>query len=210
MKKLILIDDPRMLRKGITAYLAENSDWKVIFEAERLSELSLFLSSFNDSKEDTTVAVVDLQLKEEEGKKSFSDGFEAVKLLEEKGIPSVIFSSHDSGACIERAMGAEVRAKGFVSKCSSEQILLDAINTVSTGKTYIQPDLITSFLETHNLFSMLTKREQQVVKLIEQGKFNDEIAAELNIKVSTLENYISIIYDKLGCSDRAALMAKLG
>ena len=106
-------------------------------------------------------------------------------------------------------MSEQVGAKGFVSKCSSEQVLLDAIDYVSKRQTYIQSDLVTSFIARQNLFSMLTKREQQVVKYIEQNYSNEEIAQRLGIKINTLDNYISIIYDKLGCQNRTSLLEKL-
>lgn len=212
MKKLILIDDHKMLRKGIASFILEKSDWQVAFEAESLSEIPLILqkikSSKNNDNGDIYVAVVDIQLKDESGN-NYSNGFEAIKLLKENGIESVVFSSHDTASCIETAMSEQVGARGFVSKCSSEQVLLDAINYVSKRQTYIQSDLVTSFIERQNLFSMLTKREQQVVKYIEQNYSNEEIAQRLGIKINTLDNYISIIYDKLGCQNRASLFEKL-
>lgn len=212
MKKLILIDDHKMLRRGIASFILEKSDWQIAFEAESLSEIPLILQKIQSSKEndgeDIYVAVVDIQLKDDGGN-GYSNGFEAIKLLKENGIESVVFSSHDTASCIETAMSGQVGAMGFVSKCSSEQILLDAINCVSQGHTYIQSDLVTSFIARQNLFSMLTKREQQVVKYIEQNYSNEEIAQNLNIKITTLENYISIIYDKLGCQNRASLLEKL-
>ena len=207
MKKLILIDDHKMLRKGISSFFTENSDWEIFAEAESLSQVQEIISSCSRS-EDYFVAVVDIQLKESK-ENSFS-GFTAIKELSEAGIPSVVFSSHDSGACIERAMSAEVGAKGFVSKLSDEKMLLDAVNTISEGKTFVQPDLITSFMETHTLFSMLTKREREVVKLIQDEFTNEEIAEKLGIKITTLENYISVIYDKIGCQDKKSLIEKLG
>ena len=205
---MILIDDHKMLRKGITSFIKENSDWQVVAEAESLNEIPELVSKFQDS-DDTVVAIVDIQLKSDDDGEVVSNGFEAVKLFSSARIPSIIFSSHDTGACIERAMSPEVGAKGFVSKCSDERMLLDALNSVAEGKSFIQPDLISGFLETHSLFAMLTKREQQVVKLIENGLSNDEIANELDIKIRTLENYITVIYDKLGCKDRAALIRLL-
>ena len=129
--------------------------------------------------------------------------------LTKAGVPSVIFSSHDSGALIERAMSSDVGAKGFVSKLSDEKMLLDAIYTVAEGKSFVQPDLVSAFMEMASLFSVLTKREMQVVKLIQDGFPNEEIAAKLQIKLSTLENYISLIYDKIGCRDRNSLLEKL-
>lgn len=207
MKKLILIDDHKMLRKGISSYITENSDWNIFAEAESIEEIPAIIKKFGDEKEDQIVAVVDIQIKGND--ENTFRGFEAVRLLSKAGIPSVIFSSHDTGALIERAMSSDVGARGFVSKLSDEKMLLDAINTVAAGKTFVQPDLVSAFMEVHSLFSVLTKRELQVVKLIQDGLPNEEIAAKLEIKLSTLENYISVIYDKIGCRDRNSLLEKL-
>lgn len=241
MKKLILIDDHKMLRKGISAYFTENSKWNVIAEAESLDEIPNIIKkikenpymlnktdgdrvqniadnyervfqsatkcSDSDNEENCTVAVVDIQIKGKDER--LSNGFEAVRLLRQYGIQSVIFSSHDTGACIERAMSDEVGARGFVSKLSNEKLLLDAVNTVAEGKTFIQPDLVTSLLNTQSIFSMLTKREKQIVKLIHDGLSNHQIALRLEIKVSTLENYLSVIYDKIGCKNKEMLLKKL-
>ena len=208
MKKLILIDDHKMLRKGISAFFTENSDWEILTEAESLEEIPQIIKIASASPDDKIVAIVDMQLKGT-SENEIKDGFEAVKLLAGAGIPSCIFSSHDTGAVIERAMSAEVGAKGFVSKLSDEKMLLDAVNTVAQGKTFVQPDLVASFMEMSSLFSILTKRERQIVKLIQDGSTNEEIAAKLQIKLTTLENYVSVIYDKIGCRDRTALLEKL-
>lgn len=197
-----------MLRKGISAFFTENSDWTILAEAESLEDLTSILKKTTFTPEDTIIAIVDIQLKTT-GESGINGGFDVIKLLAKQNIPSVVFSSHDSGSSIERAMSAEVGAKGFVSKLSDEKMLLDAVNTVAAGKTFVQPDLVSSLLENRTLFMTLTKREQQVVNLISDGFTNEEIAARLEIKLSTLENYISVIYDKLGCRDRTALLEKL-
>ena len=207
MKKLILVDDHKMLRKGISSYIIENSDWTIFAEAESIEEMPAIIKKIEEAKEDQIVAVVDIQIKGND--ENALRGFEAVRLLSKAGVPSVIFSSHDTGALIERAMSFDVGARGFVSKLSDEKMLLDAINTVASGKTFVQPDLVSAFMEVHSLFSVLTKREMQVVKLIQDGLTNEEIAAKLEIKLSTLENYISVIYDKIGCRDRNSLLEKL-
>ena len=230
MKNLILIDDHKMLRKGISAYFTENSQWNVIAEAESLDDMPDILKKIgenpyimekndgdriqditkypdSDNEENCTLAVVDIQIKGKDEK--LSNGFEAVRLLRQYGIQSVIFSSHDTGACIERAMSDEVGARGFVSKLSDEKLLLDAVNAVAEGKTFIQPDLVTSLLNTQSIFSILTKREKQIVKLIQDGRSNHQIAQKLEIKVSTLENYLSLIYDKIGCENKEMLLKKL-
>ena len=197
-----------MLRKGISAFFTENSDWTILAEAESIEEISSFLKKNPLTPEDTIIAIVDIQLKTT-AESGINGGFDVVKLLTSHHIPSVVFSSHDTGSCIERAMSGEVGAKGFVSKLSDEKMLLDAVNTVAQGKTFVQPDLVSALLENRSIFMTLTKREQQVVNLISDGFTNEEIAARLEIKLSTLENYISVIYDKLGCRDRSALLEKL-
>ncbi len=209
MKNLILIDDHKMLRKGISSYFTENSDWTIFAEAESLDEVPAIIKKAETQNDDlkSFVAVVDIQIKGEN--RELSNGFCAIKILSERRIPSVVFSSHDSGACIERAMSYEVGARGFVSKLSDEKILLDAVNTVLNGQTFIQPDLVSSLLEVGTIFSTLTKREMEVLKLIQDGLSNQEIADFMKIKLSTLENYLCIIYDKTGSRDKASLLEKI-
>ena len=221
MKELILIDDHKMLRKGISSYITDNSDWTVFAEAESLDEMPAIIKKINQIGQNQNslysrtpppqnfdfVAVVDIQIKGKD--ENELRGFEAVRLLAKSGVPSIIFSSHDTGALIARAMSAEVGAKGFVSKLSDEKMLLDAIYAVAAGKTFVKPDLVSAFMEMNSLLSVLTKRELEVVKLIQDGLTNEEIAARLEIKLSTLENYISVIYDKIGCRDRNSLLEKI-
>ena len=146
MNKVILVDDHKMLRKGVTTYLLENSDWTVIGEAESLAELEPLLKQLTFSEEDKIVAVVDLQLKGDGNNTLSANGYTAVQMLAEQNIPSVIFSSNATGACIEKALSIQGGgARGFVSKASSESMLLDAINAVAQGKSFIQPDLVLDF-----------------------------------------------------------------
>lgn len=207
MRQLILIDDHKMLRKGIVSYIKENSDWKIFAEAESSEEIHSILEKLNKNNDCITVAIVDMQLKSNNN--DFNDSYNVVRTLAQNGVPSVIFSSHDSGACIERAISAEIGAKGFVSKSSDERILLEAIDAVASGKSYIQSELVAGLLESRTLLSMLTKRESEVLKCIQEGLSNEEMASKLNIKLTTLENYISIIYDKTGSKNRVSLLEKL-
>lgn len=132
MKRLILVDVHKMLR-GIISYITENSDWQIFTEAERAEEIHGIIKEAGRAVASITVAVVDMQLKDE--KDGFNEGYNVVKMLLQGNIPSVIFSSHNSGACIDKAISAEAGAKGFVSKSSDEQILLEAINAVAKGDT---------------------------------------------------------------------------
>lgn len=55
-------------------------------------------------------------------------------------------------------MSYEIGAKGFVSKSADEEILLKAINTVVSEKTYVQAELITSLLEVRDIVDTLQEK----------------------------------------------------
>jgi DNA-binding NarL/FixJ family response regulator len=53
---------------------------------------------------------------------------------------------------------------------------------------------------------LLTKREEEVVRLLAEGLQNREIARELNLSEHTIKNYLFHIFDKLGVSSRVELV----
>ncbi|MCQ2240119.1 response regulator transcription factor [Treponema sp.] len=209
MKKLILIDDHAMLREGIASWLTKNSDCEIILQCENFEKLQSAFEKSNFSTEDTIIAIVDLSYKTENCKIESETGWEIIKWLNTKNIPSIVFSSHDTGTFIEKAMGPDIRARGFVSKTSDEKVLLDAINMVAAGKTYIQPDLFSGFIETKSILSALSSKEQEIADLIMHNFENEEIAEKLNLKLHTVENYISKIYDKTGTNSKKGLIELL-
>ncbi|MCI5522674.1 MAG: response regulator transcription factor [Treponema sp.] len=209
MKKLILIDDHAMLREGIASWLSKNSDCKVELQCESFERLQSDFKKTNFSNGDIVIAIVDISYKTENSKIESETGWEIIKWLNSKNIPSIVFSSHDTGTFIEKAMGPDIRARGFVSKTSNEKVLLDAINMVATGKTYIQQDLFSGFLETKSILSALSSKEQKIADLIMRNFENGEIAAKLNLKLHTVENYISKIYDKTGTNNKKELIELL-
>lgn len=209
MKKLILIDDHAMLREGIASWLTKNSDCEITLQCENFEKLKSSFETTNFSAGDNIIAIVDLSYKTENCKIESETGWEIIKWLNTKNIPSIVFSSHDTGTFIEKAMGPDIRARGFVSKTSDEKVLLDAINMVASGKTYIQPDLFSGFIETKSILSALSSKEQEIADLIMHNFENEEIAEKLNIKLHTVENYISKIYDKTGTNSKKGLIELL-
>ncbi|MBQ0039487.1 MAG: response regulator transcription factor [Treponema sp.] len=214
MKNLIIVDDHAMLREGISSWILKNSEWHILIAAEDLEDLKKKFAS-TGLKMDTpadgniTVSVVDLSYKSVTYGKEEEAGWDIISWLKDKNIPTIVFSSHDSGHCIERAMSSAVGAKGFVSKCSTEKNLLEAINTVAEGRTYIQPDLFSNMIQSRSLFQVLSPKEQQVAELILEGCENSEISEKLSLNIRTVENYISKLYDKCGTDSRKELIQLL-
>lgn len=206
MKNLILIDDHAMLRTGITAWFKANSDWNILLQCESFDALQKDFASLNINSDDKVIAVVDISLKQDDKIIKSENGWDCVVWLRNQNIPSVIFSSHDTGSSIEKAISPEIGAKGFVSKCADEKVLLAAVNAVAEGKTYVQPDLFSDFIETRSILSALTPKEREITDLVLKNFDNEDIAEKLGIKLRTVENYLSKIYDKIGVKNRRMLL----
>lgn len=139
-------------------------------------------------------------------------GFEIIKLLGKSNpeIPCIVFSTYESAGFVQRAMSREIGAKGYVIKSASERILLETIETVGNGGTFIQQELIPSMLEIKDLYNAFTKKEWTVIDYVSLGYSNEKIAEFMEITVRTVENYISHIYDKTGTNGKIEMLEKLG
>ena len=126
------------------------------------------------------------------------------------GIPCIAYSSHDSGGFIEHATSAAVGAKGFVSKNADEKILLNALEAVSAGKTYIQAELVTGLLEVRDITQTFTKKEKLVAESLTIYNTNADVAATLGISEKTVVNYLTILYDKAGVKNKIEFLEKMG
>ena len=94
-------------------------------------------------------------------------------------------------------------------KDSESAELKKAICAINDGENYIQPSLIPSLNskmieknEDEIKIESLTKRELQVLKELAIGKFNRDIAKEMEISERTVKNHISSIFKKLDVTDR--------
>ena len=103
----------------------------------------------------------------------------------------------------------EIGINGYVLKDSESSELKKAIYAIYDGENYIQPSLIPSLNskmieknEDEIKIDSLTKRELQVLKELAVGKFNRDIAKEMEISERTVKNHISSIFKKLDVTDR--------
>jgi DNA-binding NarL/FixJ family response regulator len=103
---------------------------------------------------------------------------------------------------------------GYVLKDASAMEVVTAVRAVANGEAACPPGLclhlfdyvaaerhhLSTFHIRHNLG--LTRREQQLVKLVERGLTNKEIAAQLNLSEQTVKNHIHRMLRKVGATDR--------
>ncbi len=203
-KTLFLIDDHAMLRHGIIAWFNDNTEWKCLGDAGTKEDAIQKLTELKDSGNIPTILVTDINMN------GHDIGFEimqdAHELLPETKI--VAYSMYTSPGIIQKSIISG--CQGYVSKTNDERGLLTCIEAVLQGQQYIEPGLVVSLVSYNNAISSLTKREQQVFELLLKRKSNTEISEELNLKRHAVENYISFIYEKIGCMDRNDLLRKFG
>ncbi|MEJ5928522.1 response regulator transcription factor [Corynebacterium sp. H128] len=105
--------------------------------------------------------------------------------------------------------------QGFLLKDSEPEVLFEAVRCVSSGKAYLDPSVTPRVLAALRKsptpagdFSELpiSVREKEVLKLVAQGKNNQEISEELRISLSTTKSHVSSLLDKLQARDRVALV----
>ena len=112
-------------------------------------------------------------------------------------------------------------AMGYLLKGISCDELVEAIRRVNRGEAILHPKIVPKVLkefalldkkkipEGNRLFSDLTEREGEILRLIALGASNKDIANRLNIAEKTVRNHISNIFSKIHVNNRtqAALYA---
>lgn len=203
-KHLILIDERKIIHYGLKAYIESASTWKVLFSAQGKDEMIQKLKECEPfSESDIFIAIVDIKCGND-------SGFAIINLLKNKipGIKCIIYLELSSYGNIMYAF--ERGVDGFLSKASDESELIQGLDAVSQGKTYIQQDLMKEILLISNRLAHLTSREKQIYDLICDGFDKKDICSKLKISVRTCENYFSFLYSKLLVNSVKEIQEKYG
>jgi len=198
MIKVIIADDHVIFRQGLLKLLQSATDIAVIGEAgEGHESLGLI------KKEKPDVAVLDISM-------PGLNGIEIVKEIEILGLATnVIFlTMHNDPLTAKKAM--QSNALGYVLKDDAFEDLLYAIRAAASGRTFISPSISEKILKSGKPKEIenriLTKREQEVLRLIALGLTNKKIAEKLVISVKTVDTHRTRILQKLDAHTAADLV----
>ena len=185
--RIFLADDHPAVREGLTLLLAQGRH-VVCGQAASIGQA---LDILDDCA--PALALVDLSLAEE-------SGLDLIPALAARDIPALVYSMHEDAATVNRAL--ECGAKGFVTKRETSAVLLQAVETLLAGETYISPrateSLNSAARKAGRPAQALSERELQIMDLLSQGESNAEIAETLHLSIRTVETYFSRIIIKLG------------
>jgi DNA-binding NarL/FixJ family response regulator len=144
------------------------------------------------------------------------NGLDVTRRLRARGdiTPIVILTVHNDSQTVLGLL--EAGATGYVLKDEALDRLADAVRAVAHGETWLSPAVAGQVVRRAVLkdpyggssagnsgsLSPLTPRELEVLRLLAQGLDNEAIAQRLVLTKRTVQNHISIIYDKLGVTSR--------
>ena len=195
---VLLVDDHKVVRQGVRAFLEAHSEFVVVGEAESgTTAIKLAEEHIPD------VVLMDLIMPE-------MDGVEATRKVKNISPRThiVVLTSYHDDEHIFPAM--EAGATSYILKDVDMEELAEAIRRAARGEVTLHPRVAARILqELHgarseevNPFTELTKREMEVLKLIANGLSNSEIAAQLVISDHTVKGHVSNIFSKLHLADR--------
>ncbi len=192
--KVLVVDDHEMVRLGLVSYLKTEKDIIVIGEAENgQAALDFCQSQVPD------VILMDLIMEP-------INGVEATKLILAKypQIKIIVLTSFVDETLIVPAL--EAGAISYLLKTAKANQIVDtifgAVNNQSVIDSTVAAKILNQLRHHPKPHSDLTKRELEVLKLIGNGKSNQEIADTLFIGIKTVKTHVSNILAKLDVADR--------
>ncbi len=191
MIRVLIVDDHPIVRDGLRSSLARESDFDLVGEAQDADEA---LARTRDLNPD--VVLLDISLP---GK----NGFELLKLLhaEMPDVRVLILSTYSEKQYAVRCL--KNGARGYLTKSSGSNELVEAIRTVMRGDKYVSASLaqlLASEIDphrTHLPHELLSDREFQILCLFGQGKTLSQIARTLSLSVSTVGTHRTHILEKM-------------
>ena len=197
MIRLLLVDDHPVVRAGYQRLLEQAGDMLVVAQAGHAEDA---ITAFATHTPDVTVT--DLAM-------PGLGGLELIRrlLLRNTSARILVFSMHDSAMLVRRAF--DVGARGYLSKSSAPESLLDAVRKVHAGETYLGPDLPAELLHAGTppaQLDVLTPREFEIFRLLARGESLSDCASVLKLSPKTISNHQTLIKEKLGVSTVAALV----
>lgn len=197
MLTIVLADDHRIVRDGLRMVLERDGGFDIVAEAGTADDAVRYVRGHKPD-----VLVLDLNMP---GTPSLET---LPKLAEASPDTKVVVLTMQSGTAFARqALRAGVR--GYVLKEGAGAELVQAIQTVVGGDTYLTPGLgarLASEPEQPELPDGLTPREVEVLALLALGHTNGEIGDQLHLSRRTVETHRASLQSKSGCATRADLV----
>lgn len=188
--RVLIVDDHSVVRRGLAAIIDMEEDAIVVGQAGDGAEaIELWRKLHPD------VVLMDLRMPS-------VDGVEAIRRIRaedaEAGIIVLTTFDHDE----DIYAGLRAGAKAYLLKDVEPEELFRCIRAVHAGEAYLQPK-VAAKLAQRVQEEPLTEREEQILKLLAEGKSNRAIGEVLHITESTVKSHMKSLFVKLDVTSRA-------
>ncbi len=206
--RVAVADDHPLYREGVARSLAESGLFEVVGEAASGPEAeALALRARPD------VLLLDISMP--------GGGLATLRRLRALDHPPVMAMLTVSEEDDDVMQALKAGASGYLLKGVGARELVQIVADLAQGRSYVAPSLAMKVLAALNAprpapekgpLETLTKREEDILRRVAQGKSNKEVARDLDLQEKTVKHYMTAILQKLHARNRteAALMAREG
>jgi len=205
--RIVLVDDHPLFREGVAMTLASEPDIEVLGQGVSADDALRLVKKFLPD-----IVLLDISMP--------GGGIEAARKIAVSCpvVKIVMLTVSEQDDVVVTALQAG--ARGYILKGVGGEELVSIVRAVNRGESYVSPDLAARLLvemqsgnsngSAPDLFSALTAREEQILKLVSRGFSNKEIGRELGLQEKTVKHYMTNILQKLQVRNRveAALLAR--
>ena len=188
---VLLVDDHAVVREGYRRLLERSTDIRVVGEAGNGADAYQLLCQHKPA-----VVVMDISLPD-------VSGIETARrmLAREPDVRVLVFSMHEEAIFAARALQAG--ARGYITKASAPEILVDAVRAVARGEIFLSRDIaqtlaLRNLLDGDAALKSLSTREFEILRMLATGETLAAIAGKLGLSYKTVANHQSAIRQKLG------------
>lgn len=204
--RVLVADDHPIFRDGVVTSLEETGEFRVVGTANTAQEAILLAGQKRPD-----VALLDLSMP--------GGGLTAVKEIAAAGTAKYVAMLTVSEEEERVAEALQFGAIAYILKGVSARELRRVLKGVAQGEAHVSPALaakVLTFMSQHDRrtpaspLEDLTKREEDILRLVAQGQSNKEVANALNLQEKTVKHYMTTIMGKLHARNRveAALIAQ--
>ncbi len=187
MIRCVIAEDQSLLRGALATLLGLEPDIEVVAQAGDGEEALALVEA-----RDPDVLVADIEM-------PALTGLDAAEALKRRGARTkvLIVTTFARPGYLQRALKAGVL--GYVLKDAPSEDLAEAVRKVAAGRRAVAPELAE---QAWTQSAELTDREREILRQVEAGRTNKEIARALDLSPGTVRNYLAEAAGKLGAANR--------
>ena len=197
--RAVVVDDHPLFREGVTRSLEESGQFMISAQGGSADDAVRLVTEFNPD-----IVLLDLSMP--------GGGIQAAAQIAQRAPDVKVIVLNVSEANDDIMAALKAGAKGYVLKGVGSAALVEIMQGIANGESYVSPSLAARLLTEMRLrpppaladdpLSTLTEREEQILRLVAQGMSNKEVGRKLELQEKTIKHHMTRILEKLHVRNR--------